>query len=202
ASKLLPEINEQAPSEEAFNVKITQMRLERRLGEAIRLMQARLVQLHFFSEVEKADLESMLAFLQRLAGDSAGAGVTAKQARDEVEEACKTQNSVGLLDDLALANAVLGEKDSALKAVERSVILQPTAKDRVNGPNHEEMLALIHTTIGEHGRAISVLTQLVKAPYFSYFYGVPITPALLRLDPIWDPLRSDPAFEKLCEEKR
>jgi hypothetical protein len=33
-------------------------------------------------------------------------------------------------------------------------------------------------------------------------YGMPITPALLRLDPIWDPLRADPAFQKLCEEKQ
>ena len=30
---------------------------------------------------------------------------------------------------------------------------------------------------------------------------MPITPALLRLDPFWDPLRADPAFQKLCEEK-
>jgi len=33
-------------------------------------------------------------------------------------------------------------------------------------------------------------------------YGTPVTPALLRLDPLWDPLRADPAFQKLCEEKK
>jgi hypothetical protein len=32
-------------------------------------------------------------------------------------------------------------------------------------------------------------------------YGHPVTPAALRLDPIWDPLRSDPAFQKLCQDK-
>jgi hypothetical protein len=40
-------------------------------------------------------------------------------------------------------------------------------------------------------------------PYSSWYYGpAPITPALLRLDPIWDPLRADPAFQKLCKEKQ
>jgi hypothetical protein len=40
-------------------------------------------------------------------------------------------------------------------------------------------------------------------PYGGWLYSpTPITPALLRLDPIWDPLRADPAFQKLCEEKQ
>jgi hypothetical protein len=30
----------------------------------------------------------------------------------------------------------------------------------------------------------------------------PVTPALLRFDPTWDPLRADPDFQKLCEEKK
>jgi hypothetical protein len=50
---------------------------------------------------------------------------------------------------------------------------------------------------GENSRAISTLTELLQTPYM-----YPITPALLRLGPIWDPLRSDPAFQKLCEEKQ
>ena len=57
--------------------------------------------------------------------------------------------------------------------------------------------------VGENSRAISILTELLQQPYWSYFYGPPaITPAHLRLDPIWDPLRGDPAFQKLCEEKQ
>ena len=78
----------------------------------------------------------------------------------------------------------------------------PVLKIRVDGPGFEENLALIQTMFGENSRAISTLTQLLQTPYSSWLYGpAPITPALLRLDPIWDPLRGDPAFQKLCEEK-
>jgi hypothetical protein len=57
--------------------------------------------------------------------------------------------------------------------------------------------------VGENSRAIPTLTRLLQTPYSSLLYPqIPITPALLRLDPIWDPLRTDPAFQKLCEEKK
>ena len=82
-------------------------------------------------------------------------------------------------------------------------MLLPSAKDPVNGPTDEEFLALIQTIFGENSRAISTLTQLLQRPYISWvYYRTPVTPALLRLDPFWDPLRADPAFQKLCEEKQ
>ena len=58
--------------------------------------------------------------------------------------------------------------------------------------------------VGENSRAIPILTRLLQTPYVGGFLysPTPVTPALLRLDPIWDPLRADPAFQKLCEEKQ
>jgi hypothetical protein len=82
-------------------------------------------------------------------------------------------------------------------------MLLPSVKDRVQGPSFEENMALIQTTVGENNRAISTLTQLLQTPYHGWVYRrTPVTRALLRLDPIWDPLRADPAFQKLCEEKQ
>ena len=80
-------------------------------------------------------------------------------------------------------------------------MLLPRAIDAVDGPAVEQDLAMIQTIFGENSRAISTLTELLQMPY-GWGYGLaPITPAHLRLDPIWDPLRADPAFQKLCEEK-
>jgi hypothetical protein len=40
---------------------------------------------------------------------------------------------------------------------------------------------------------------LLQTPFDSWIYPTTITRPLLRLDPLWDPLRADPAFQKLCE---
>lgn len=201
AAKALSEINTQTASWHTFGITITQLRLERNHGEAIRLLQAWQASA---SGIENVYVQVLLAFTQRLDGDTVGAKVTAEQVRDPLEALCKNQPDEALFaGGLSLANAVLGQKDSALKGAERAVMLLPSNKDRVSGPGFEEILALIQTMLGENSRAIPTLTRLLQTPYSSLLYfQIPITPALLRLDPIWDHLRADPAFQKLCEEKQ
>jgi hypothetical protein len=99
---------------------------------------------------------------------------------------------------------VLGDKNSALKEAERAIALKPSAEYGASSPGLNENLALVRTIIGENTGAISILAQLLEVPYSSgsSLYGTPITPALLRLDPAWDPLRADPAFRKLYEAKQ
>jgi serine/threonine-protein kinase len=205
AGKLLAAVDAHTASSGAFGVKIAQLRFERNFGEAVRLLQARAAQFQFSSEFDEGVNYLRLAMVQRLAGDTAGARIIAEQARNTLEPLCKNQpDNASFAAALSHAYATLGDTSSALKEAERAIMLRPSAKDRVYGPAMEENLALFQMMVGENSRAISALTRLLETPYISDLYEsqTPVTPALLRLDPIWDPLRVDPAFQKLCEEKQ
>ena len=144
-----------------------------------------------------------LASIQRLAGDTAGAKLIAEQACNTLESLSRVdQDDAAALSSLAQTYAVMDEKTLALSTAERAVMILSRTKDAADKPAVEENLALIQTMFGENSRAISTLTRLLQTPYDSPMYHFVLTPALLRLDPIWDPLRGDQAFQKLCEEKR
>jgi len=204
AAKMLVEVNAQTPSVAALLTKVTQLRLERNYDEAVRLPKARQAQFHFGSEIDKALNQLLLAWSQRDAGDAATAKANAEQARNTLEPLVhkNQQDSGPLTGNLALLYAVLGNKELALKEAERAIKPSPTT-DAVYGPTDEENLALIQTMVGENSGAIATLTRLLKTPYSSWLYApTAITSAHLRLDPVWDPLRADPAFQKLCEERQ
>jgi serine/threonine protein kinase/Tfp pilus assembly protein PilF len=202
AARILSGVNENS-SRFTFGTKTMQLRLERNYGELIRLLQSRLAEFHLDPEIEKAFYQIELAHTQHLAGDTAGAKVTAEQARNTLERLYRDQaGDATVLALLSVAQAGIGEKDSALNLAHRAVMLEPRAKDPMTGPAWEESLALVQTLVGENSGAILTLTQLLRTPYQSFMYNpTGITPALLMLDPIWDPLRFDPAFQKLCAEK-
>jgi len=211
AGRLLAGINEQSPAEAVFHIKITQLRLERNYAEAIRLLRARLAQFHYTSEDDKGRAQTALAYAQRLAGDTAGAKISAEQACGTLEQLKDQPNHLSLafhIQDLSRIYSLTEEKDLAIKAAERAVMLVPSTKDQLAGdplagPGLEENLALIQATFRENSHSISALTQLLQTTlYWRALLPTSITPALLRLDPFWDPLRSDPAFQELCEEKQ
>jgi hypothetical protein len=126
--------------------------------------------------------------VQRLAGDTAGAKLTAEQARNTLEQLYRDKpDKSGLAAQLSPACAAMGQKDSALKLAQRAIVVQPRAKDAVVRSHNEENLALVQTMFGASSQAISTLTQLLQTPHFTWFYSrtATLTPALLRLDPIW-----------------
>ncbi len=201
AAKLLPKVDAVTPSVTAVATKIEQLWLERNHSEAVRLLQERFTRYRFRSEIEKGIFRTLLAFSQRFAGDSAGARANAEQARDVLAPLCRNQPSNDFAAIwLSRAYALFNDKNSAYAVANRVKAL--LKNNAIRGPGAEENIAVIDAIVGNHARAILILTRLLHIPYQSTLYGPPVTPALLRLDPIWDPLRNEPAFQKLCEDRR
>jgi hypothetical protein len=88
---------------------------------------------------------------------------------------------------------------SALREANRAVELE--GDDTYYAPAAEEGLAIVEAQTGETARAVARLPKLLNAHYFSWLSFAPLTPALLRIDPVWDPLRDDPLFQKLINEE-
>jgi TolB-like protein/Tfp pilus assembly protein PilF len=140
-----------------------------------------------------------LGWAQEVAGDHAAAQETWRQARSELESFLKEQPENDIfLRYLALTNMGLGDKAAALALTKRAMAANPIEKDPMDGPTSIEILARVSAKMGEPDRAIATLQKLLSIPYAGPFAEAPLTPALLRLDPMFDPLRGDPRFEKLA----
>ena len=122
-----------------------------------------------------------------------------RRARSELEPFLKEQpENYSLIGDLALTNMGLGDKAAALALSERGIAVLPIEKDVVTGAAPIETLARVAAQTGEPDRAIAALQQVLSIPGTGALDKyLPLTPALLRLDPMFDPLRNDRRFQKL-----
>src|SRR2546421_9333969 len=139
------------------------------------------------------------ADLLELSGDKSQLPAVLIKLRDSTEAFLKEQpDNADLFRFQAYALAGLGERDAALSATDRGLAL--SANDARFHGRTEELKARLFARFGDKENAITLLQHLSQISYDG-FYGVPLTPALLRLDPDFDPLRGDARFEKLCQDK-
>jgi serine/threonine-protein kinase len=94
---------------------------------------------------------------------------------------------------LGHAYALLGRSEEAVRAGQRAVELMGTSRDAFDGPTQEIELAKIYTRVGQSDMALDLIEKLLSIP-------CDFSVGLLRLDPVWDPLRDHPRFQALLEE--
>ena len=132
-----------------------------------------------------------LAQAYALKSDAANMRIHAEEARKGFEEHLRaTPDDAQLHAILSVALAYLGRKEEAIREGQRAVALVPVAKDAYYGPYFQHQLVRTYMLVGEPEKALDQLEALLKVPYY-------VSPAWLKIDPNFDPLRGNPRFQKL-----
>ena len=138
-----------------------------------------------------ADNKSWLGLLKLWAGQKSEGHVLVEEARRELM-ALREQGETSwhVSEALLWTTATLGDRPAVER--EAAAILARTQRDSWRAPGAKEVVASAYSLLGDADHAIPLLEQVLSMPYHHS-----ITPALLRQDPLWDPIRNDQRFQKL-----
>jgi len=132
-----------------------------------------------------------IGIAQKGLGDDTAARTALVKAKNILEDQLKQKADDGELRvQLAKLLAWLGEKDAAIAEAQRAIDLRPETKDAFEGPQITEQVAQVYAILGDNARAIELLDGLLSRPS-------EVTLQTLKVNPAWDPIRNDPAFQAL-----
>ena len=94
---------------------------------------------------------------------------------------------------LGLTLGCMGQKEEAIRQATLASDLLPVSRDAMDGPKYVENLAQVYGLVGNHDAALDRIEYLLSIPG-----GV--SSGLLKLDPVWNPLRQDPRFQALIKK--
>ncbi|HEY2569351.1 MAG TPA: tetratricopeptide repeat protein [Candidatus Udaeobacter sp.] len=135
-----------------------------------------------------------IGFARKSLHDDGGARAAFEKSKSAAEEQAKRNpDSEDAHIQLAKVLAQLGEKEAAIAEAQRATELRPESKDAFGGPEITVGVAEVYATLGENDRAIEILDGLLSRPSA-------ITVESIKINPIWDPLRSDPRFQAVLQK--
>jgi TolB-like protein/Tfp pilus assembly protein PilF len=196
AQKLIDLLPVDGQQPDLVGTRYAQLIRTRRFPDAARMLEGLLTKAESLPKNLAAAYRSRLGVVRRWIGDPEGGQKDLMAARDELEALRKQSNKgESFLGSIIVLEALLGDQ----AAVDQHAIgLQDQiAHDAFYGPELEESIALARAQLGQNDTAIAILQSLLQKPGNDCLTG-----ALLRADPYWDPIRSDPRFQKLCENPK
>jgi TolB-like protein/cytochrome c-type biogenesis protein CcmH/NrfG len=133
------------------------------------------------------------------AGDQPAARARAAAALDEMKAELELQPANATLwSALAVAHALRGEKDDALRCAQKAVDLLPESRDALDGPGTSLVRASVLARVGEKDQALAEFARLLQVGFGANIYMA---------RGIWtfvsfQPLRGDPRFEALLKDPK